>query len=56
MRNVESGIWIRVGKEDKLLEEMHPTDRREWLLNLNPDGLLRTIERLCWVIKNANKK
>ena len=56
MKKIESGIWIRVGKENKLLENMHPTDRREWLLNLTPEGLIRTIEILCWAIKKKNNE
>lgn len=55
MRKVESGIWIRVGREKILLEDMHPTDRKDWLLNLRPDGLLKTIEILCWTIRRINK-
>lgn len=56
MKKIESGIWIRVGNKNVLLEDMNEIDRREWLLGLKIDGLLRTVEILCWIIKKANNK
>lgn len=44
---MESGIYIRVGKENLLLEDMTEDQRVEWLNDLEKDGLIRTINRLC---------
>lgn len=44
---MESGIYIRVGKENLLLEDMTEEQRVEWLNDLEKDGLIRTINRLC---------
>lgn len=44
---MESGIYIRVGRENLLLEEMTEEQRVEWLNGLEKDGLIRTINRLC---------
>ena len=44
---MESGMYIRVGKENLLLEEMTEEQRVEWLNDLEKDGLIRTINRLC---------
>lgn len=44
---MESGIYIRVGKENLLLEEMTEEQRVKWLNDLEKDGLIRTINRLC---------
>jgi hypothetical protein len=48
---VESGIYIRVGKDNLLLEEMSEEQRIEWLNSLEKDGLIRTINRLCDCLK-----
>lgn len=46
---MNSGIYIRVGKENKLLEEMTIEERKEWLdsRNLNKENLYMIIDRLC---------
>ena len=44
---MNSGIYIRVGKENKLLEEMTIEERKEWLDSLNKEPLYRVIDRLC---------
>lgn len=44
---MNSGIYIRVGKENKLLEEMTIEERKEWLDSLNKESLYRVIDRLC---------
>lgn len=44
---MESGIYIRVGRENLLLEEMTEEQRVEWLSGLEKDGLIRTVNRLC---------
>lgn len=49
-----SGIYIRVGTENKLLEEMNQPEREAWLKTLDNDGLIRTINRLCSVILSLN--
>lgn len=49
---MNSGIYIRVGKENKLLEEMTIEERKEWLdsRNLNKENLYMIIDRLCEVL------
>jgi len=47
---MNSGIYIRVGKENKLLEEMTIEERKEWLDSLNKGALYRVIDRLCEVL------
>lgn len=44
---MESGIYIRVGRENLLLEEMTEEQRVEWLNGLEKNGLIRTVNRLC---------
>lgn len=44
---MESGIYVRVGKDNLLLEEMTEEQRTQWLTGLEKDGLIRTINRLC---------
>lgn len=44
---MESGIYIRVGTKNVLLEDMTEEQRVEWLNDLEKDGLIRTINRLC---------
>ena len=36
---MNSGIYIRVGKENKLLEETTIEERKEWLDSLNKEAL-----------------
>lgn len=47
---MNSGIYIRVGKENKLLEKMTIEEREEWLDSLNKEALYRVIDRLCEVL------
>lgn len=49
---MESGIYIRVGRENLLLEEMTEEQRNEWLSTLSNEGLIRTINILCNIINN----
>lgn len=48
---MESGIYIRIDKENLLLETVPEEQRIEWLNNLEKDGLIRTINRLCDCLK-----
>lgn len=49
---MNSGVYIRVGKEDKLLEQMEKEDREEWLSKFDNNGLKRVIELLCGTLKD----
>lgn len=49
---MESGIYIRVNRENILLEDMEPEQRNEWLNDLEKEGLIRTVNILCNVINN----
>lgn len=44
---MNSGIYIRVDKENVLLEQMTIDQRTEWLNSLDKSGLIRTINVLC---------
>lgn len=44
---MESGIYIRVDTKNVLLEDMTEEQRVKWLNDLEKDGLIRTINRLC---------
>ena len=44
---MNSGVYIRVGKENVLLEQMEDVDREEWLSKFDKDGLKRVIKILC---------
>ena len=44
---MNSGIYIRVDKENKLLEELTVEQRTEWLNDLDKSGLIKTINVLC---------
>lgn len=44
---MESGIYIRVGTKNILLEDLTEEQRVEWLNSLEKNGLIRTINRLC---------
>lgn len=51
---MNSGIYIRVGKENLLLEQMPKEEREEWLSEFDDEGLKRIIEILCdtlWMIE-----
>ena len=51
---MNSGIYIRVGKENLLLEQMPKEERKEWLSEFDDEGLKRIIELLCdtlWMIE-----
>lgn len=48
---MESGIYIRVGRENLLLEEMTEEQRVEWLKTLNTEGLIRTVNILANVLQ-----
>ena len=48
----ESGIYIRVGKNNVLLEDLDPIERIEWFNGLEKDGLIRTVNLLCSVIED----
>lgn len=48
---MNSGIYIRVDKKNKLLEELTEEQRTEWLKTLNTEGLIRTVNRLANVLQ-----
>ena len=48
---MNSGIYIRVDKENKLLEELTEEQRTEWLKTLSTEGLIRTVNRLANVLQ-----
>ena len=48
---MNSGIYIRVGKESKLLEELTKDELYDWLNILDNDALKRTIEILSHCLK-----
>ena len=48
----ESGIYIRVGKNNVLLEDLYPIERIEWLNGLEKEGLIKTVNLLCDVIED----
>lgn len=51
-----SGIYIRVGKENLLLEELVEDELLKFLKGLDKEGLIRTIFRLCEVLNyNENE-
>lgn len=43
---MNSGIYVRVNKENVLLEHMTEEQRTEWLKTLNTEGLIRTVNIL----------
>lgn len=49
---MNSGIYIRVNRENILLEDMDENQRHEWLDTLEREGLIRTIDILCNTINN----
>lgn len=46
----ETGIFIRVGKEDVLLENLNEIERTLWLEGLSERGLINTVNICCDVI------
>jgi hypothetical protein len=52
---VETGIFIRVGKENVLLEDMDESERVEWLEGLSEKGLSNTVNICCDTINELNK-
>ena len=50
---MESGIYIRVGTENLLLEDMTEEQRVEWLNDLDVKGLIRTVNILCNSLNNG---
>lgn len=48
---MNSGIFIRVNKENMLLEQMTEEQRTEWLKTLNTEGLIRTVNILANVLQ-----
>lgn len=44
---MNSGIYIRVGKENLLLEELENKEMEEWLSKFDNEGLKRVIKILC---------
>lgn len=44
---MNSGIYIRVDKENVLLEQMEDEEREEWLSKFDNKGLKRVIKILC---------
>lgn len=48
---MNSGVYIRVGKENVLLEQMLKEDRKDWLSKFDDEGLKRIIEILCNTLK-----
>ena len=47
---MNSGIYIRVGSENELLECLEKEELLKFINGLNEDGLKRTIIRLCEVL------
>ena len=48
----ETGIYIRVGKDDVLLENLNEMERTLWLEGLSKTGLINTVNRCCDVIED----
>jgi hypothetical protein len=44
---MNSGIYIRVERQNVLLEDMTSDQRNEWLSELSNEGLIRTVNILC---------
>lgn len=52
---IESGIYIRVGSKNLLLEEMEEGQRQVWLSTLTTEGLIRTVNCYCELVNNLNR-
>lgn len=48
---MNSGIYVRVDKENMLLEQMTEEQRTEWLKTLSTEGLIRTVNILANVLQ-----
>lgn len=48
----ETGIYIRIGKEDVLLENLNEIERTLWLEGLSEKGLIKTVNICCDVIED----
>ena len=48
---MDSGIYVRVDKENMLLEQMTKEQRTEWLKTLSTEGLIRTVNILANVLQ-----
>lgn len=44
---MNSGIYIRVERQNVLLEDMTLDQRNKWLSELSNEGLIRTVNILC---------
>lgn len=44
---MNSGIYIRVERQNVLLEDMTSDQRNKWLSELSNEGLIRTVNILC---------
>ena len=44
---MNSGIYIRVERQNVLLEDMTLDQRNEWLSELSNEGLIKTVNILC---------
>lgn len=53
---MNSGIYIRVDKENMLLEQMTEEQRTEWLKTLSTEGLIRTVNILANVLQYLELK
>ena len=53
---MNSGIYIRIDKENKLLEELTQDELYDWLNTLDNNALKRTIEILCNCLKMYETK
>ena len=51
---IESGIYIRVGTDNVLLEDLQEVDRIEWLNGVEKSGLVRTANHLCNILHSLN--
>lgn len=48
---MNSGIYVRVDKENMLLEQMTEEQRTEWLKTLSTEGLIRAVNILANVLQ-----
>ena len=53
---MDSGIYVRVDKENMLLEQMTKEQRTEWLKTLSTEGLIRTVNILANVLQYLELK
>lgn len=50
---MNTGIYIRIGKDNVLLENMEMQERNKWLNELEKEGLIRTVNILCETLRNT---